>query len=159
MSKSDDEIDRAFQEACRALSFRSLSKKEIEEKLKGLGCKDDSIRTTLEQLLCLGYINDLDLGETIARSMAERGYGPLRAQQKLWERGLDRDCAHNIVEEVYRNIDLVEMATYCAARREQRILHKPIMKRKLAIARHLAGRGFSMECVRMALEEIYGNEP
>ena len=92
---------RAKEKALWLISYRDHSKKELEEKVRN-SCDRDSAKKAVERLEELGLVND----EKFARNYAEqllnvKHLSKKGAKYKLMEKGIDRDLAEMILDEIY----------------------------------------------------------
>ena len=92
---------RAKEKALWLISYRDHSKKELEEKVRN-SCDRDSAKKAVEKLEELGLVND----EKFARNYAEqllnvKHLSKKGAKYKLMEKGIDRDLADMILDEIY----------------------------------------------------------
>lgn len=92
---------RAKEKALWLISYRDHSKKELEEKVRN-SCDRDSAKKAVERLEELGLVND----EKFARNYAEqllnvKHLSKKGAKYKLMEKGIDRDLADRILDEIY----------------------------------------------------------
>ena len=92
---------RAKEKALWLISYRDHSKKELEEKVRN-SCDRDSAKKAVERLEELGLVND----EKFARNYAEqllnvKHLSKKGAKYKLMEKGIDRDLADMILDEIY----------------------------------------------------------
>jgi len=158
MSNSKTERDNAFQQACRYLSSRALSEMELSMKLKRKGFTREAVEDALERLKEFKYLNDRELAESVGQGLADRDYGPIRVRKKLLDRGFDESLSEEILEDLFERVDLVAAAVKCGRRRDKTLANKPLLKRKASVMRHLSGRGFPMESIGRAMEEIYEHE-
>ena len=77
--------------AMRMLSRRSYSARELEKKLVEKGEAAEDARQTVEWLEGLGYINDAEYAEMVARHYQSKGYGHARIKDEMHRRGIARD--------------------------------------------------------------------
>ena len=90
MSYSEDEKQRALDQAYRFLGQRFLSSFELRQKMKRKQIPNDLIDYVEERLIYYDYINDERLSEQVARYlMDEQKYGSFMIKQKMKLRGLD----------------------------------------------------------------------
>lgn len=92
---------RAKEKALWLISYRDHSKKELEEKVRN-SCDRDSAKKAVERLEELGLVDD----EKFARNYAEqllnvKHLSKKGAKYKLMEKGIDRDLADMILDEIY----------------------------------------------------------
>ena len=85
------DLDKAKIRSLRMLSRRTHSIYEIEKKLIEKGTSEEDARQTTLWLEELGYVNDADYAEAIARRYQSRGYGIARIKNELFRRGIDRE--------------------------------------------------------------------
>src|SRR3972149_2057540 len=94
--------EEALQRAFKFLSYRPRSEAEVRTKLGQLGFPRKSVDTTLEKLRSLSLLNDETFAREWARGRAEgRGYGPLRIERELRQKGIERSVIHEVVLEAF----------------------------------------------------------
>jgi regulatory protein len=81
----------AYQRALALLVRREHSRKELGRKLKAKGIEREEADVALDKLNTQDFQNDARFAETLARSRAASGYGPLRIRAELGTHGLSRD--------------------------------------------------------------------
>jgi regulatory protein len=91
-------LNRAF----KFLGYRPRSEAEVQAKLIQLGFPQKVIESTLEKLRSLNLLDD----EVFARSWAQgraqgRGYGPLRIEKELRQKGIARSVISQVVRETF----------------------------------------------------------
>ena len=94
--------DEALKRAIKFLSYRARSEAEVRSKLAQSGFSPKIIAATLAKLRSLKLLND----ETFARSFAEariedRGYGPLRVEGELRQRGIEKALVGRLLDESF----------------------------------------------------------
>lgn len=75
----------------KLLAKRDYAKKELLNKLKTLGYLENEIEEALNQAGQQGFINDHRFIKNYIRQRSQRGYGPLRIQIELEEKGIDAE--------------------------------------------------------------------
>lgn len=80
------------------LARREHATKEIRDKLIGKGITPRLVDDTLEKLATEGLLSDKRFVETFVQSRENRGYGPLRIQAELKQRGIDDDLISEFVD-------------------------------------------------------------
>lgn len=134
----------AVQCVLRLLSYRQRSVKEVEEKLESKGFSSEEIRTAIDCLSRLGYLDD----EKFARALVEsrstgRRWGRRKIAAELVSKGIDADT-------VRQTLSGLDHAAEAAAGREaakkwlkERGARPPLSRRDFERAmRHLISRGF-----------------
>ena len=80
------------QRALGLLVRREHSRKELTRKLAARGVDADEARAAVERLAGEGWQDDTRFAESLVRSRAASGYGPLHIRAELGTHGLDRDA-------------------------------------------------------------------
>ncbi len=139
--------------ALRILTRRDHTEKELFAKLcqKGFGRK--AIAETLARCKELGYLNDARTAEIMARQMVGKGYGAIRIQHTLSQKGVDERqiqramaCCGDDHDQVQCAQQMLEKKRALAWRRET-----DPQKRLQKARRYLAGRGFPAEIVNQVI--------
>lgn len=124
----------ALQRAFKFLSYRPRSEAEVRTKLRQLGFPQKSVETTLEKLRSLNLVNDEIFARSWARGRAEgRGYGPLRIEQELRQKGIARPLISQVVKETFGREEGQERARVLVAKRfrgkdlgDRKVLHRVV---------------------------------
>ncbi|MFQ5849026.1 MAG: regulatory protein RecX [Candidatus Binatia bacterium] len=94
--------EQALQHALKFLSYRARSEEEVRVKLTQLGFPEKSIKVTLERLRSLNVLNDEDFARGWAVRRAEgRGYGPVRIERELRQKGISKPLIDLILREAF----------------------------------------------------------
>ena len=106
---SDDELKelielsgekRAKEKALWLLSNRDHSKRELENKIRKT-CDSDSAKKAVERMEELGLVDDEKFAKTYAEQLINTKHLSVRgAKYKLLEKGIDKDLAESILEEL-----------------------------------------------------------
>jgi len=80
------------------LAMREHATKEIRAKLIGKGIAPRLVDETLEKLAAEGLLNDERFVEAFLRSRKNRGYGPLRIQTELRQRGINDELIADCID-------------------------------------------------------------
>lgn len=108
----------ALARALKFLSYRARSEAEIRSKLTRLGFPHKIIEATLEKLRSLNLINDEDFARSWALGrVGDRGYGPLRIESELRQKGVARSLISRILEETFSTQEDKERARSLLAKR------------------------------------------
>ena len=99
-SNLDDETLSRLKAACGTagtkakaadlINRRAMSRSDLEKKLREKGAGEGDIRYAAEWLEAIGALNDQDFAAMLARSCAQRFYGPARFREELRRHGVDR---------------------------------------------------------------------
>jgi regulatory protein len=149
--------EEALKRAYKFLSYRPRSETEVRAKLSQLGFPRKNIDTALEKLRCLKLLDDESFALGWARRRAEgRGYGPLRIERELRQKGIARAVAREVVRETFGSQGGKEKARTLL---EKRFRGKDLSDRKIlsrAIA-FLQRRGYPgsviAEVLKLPLED------
>lgn len=152
----EDEFRQAFRKACDYLSRRPHSRGQLRRKL-GRKFDADCIERVLDRLVEVKYQDDFGFAvEYVSQRLARspRGYGALIAE--LGSRGVDQSSAGTAVDWVLREKGLSEddLAALAVRRRLPGLRNLDTDQRRARLARFLAGRAFSAEAIRRALEQV-----
>lgn len=90
MNGSDPDVIR--ERALRLLARREHSRAELARKLRQRG-EGDGLEVVLDALERDGLLSDSRFAEAYVRMRVGRGYGPLRIEAELAERGIDSGLA------------------------------------------------------------------
>jgi regulatory protein len=126
--------EEALQRAFKFLSYRPRSEAEVRTKLGQLGFPQKSVDTTLEKLRSLSLLNDEAFARGWARGRAEgRGYGPLRIERELRQKGVARPLISQVVKETFGREEGRERARGLVAKRfrgkdlgDRKVLHRAV---------------------------------
>lgn len=147
------------QKALDLLSRRSHFERELERKLAQRGYDADDVADTLGRLRDQGFIDDRRTAAEFVRGrLARAPEGRRRLRAELSRRGVVGDVITEVLE-VETEDDDRDLAR-AAAERWRRTRSRPGRApdlEKAALARHLAGRGFSERAVYSVLDELPGS--
>lgn len=96
----EEEQQRLRRRAMKMLERRALSRRELTDKLVQKGEGRDAAEETVLWLEEMGLINDGAYAELVVRHYGAKGYGPLRIQQELYRRGIEKDLWEAAFEEM-----------------------------------------------------------
>ncbi|MGY0503866.1 regulatory protein RecX [Luteimonas sp. e5] len=135
------------QRALGLLVRREHSRKELQLKLEARGVTADEARSAVEQMAEAGWQSNQRFAESLLRSRAAQGHGPIRIRAELATHGVDEahvEAAFAAFEEDWNRLafDLVQ-------RRFGSGLHLDRTRQRKA-AEFLLRRGFSTEQMRRA---------
>ena len=138
------------------LSRREHSERELRDKLEAKGFDQELLDQVIQDMLDLGYLSDERYARMIIRSCYEKAQGPKKIRFKLQQKGL----ATSVVNEAFEEFegDWFSLAQSLRARKfPTSIKHtdkESYYKEKARQMRFLAGRGFSMDQISFALENV-----
>ncbi len=112
--RSGDQLDEGalerLKEAARAsnarasaaelIGRRAMSRRDLERKLREKGASEAEARYAAEWLEAIGALNDAEYAAALVRHCGDMGYGPARAREKLYEKGVPRELWEEALEEL-----------------------------------------------------------
>lgn len=134
------------QRALGLLARREHSRKELSRKLTSRGLDAGDVKAAVDRLAGEGWQNDTRFAESLVRSRAASGYGPLRIRAELATHGLDREDIARAMDTFEG--DWAETARDLVRRRFGASLDDLAARRKAAD--FLLRRGFDGASVRAA---------
>lgn len=136
------------QRALGLLTRREHSRKELARKLAARGIAPDDAHAAVETLAAAGWQDDARFAQSLLRSRAGNGYGPVRIRAELATHGLERDC----VEAAFDAFDggWVDSAGCVVQRRFEAALRGDAVLRRKA-ADFLFRRGFTADQIRASI--------
>jgi len=137
--------------AYKLLARRPRTVKELQDKLLAREVPPEILARVIAELKTSNYLND----EAYARSWAQnrlrsKGYGPRRVEQELFHKGIPREILERVIPEIYREVDLVELARE-ALRKKGKGPDRDIKARR-RLSSYLWRKGFPEDVIREALE-------
>ena len=143
----------AYDQAVKLLTQRTHFRREIEAKLAQRSYSSDEIGEAVERLLERRYLDDAEAARQYAGGRLSRGgYGRARLQAELAARGVDRQTADAVLDELLPDDDL-PAAREEAMRVGGRARSADPEKVAAKVARRLESRGFSRGSIYKLLEE------
>lgn len=135
------------QRALGLLVRREHSRRELTRKLAARGVGADEAKAAVERLAGEGWQDDARFAESLVRSRAANGYGPLHIRAELGTHGLDRDAVAAALAGF--DGDWKQVARELVRRRFGEAGPKDLAHRRKA-ADLLARRGFDADTIRAA---------
>ena len=146
-------IKRAKEKALSLISYRDHSKKELESKVRN--CSDkDSAKKAVEKLESVGLVDD----EKFARNYAQqllfvKHYSKKGAKYKLIEKGIDRDLADSVLEEI--DFDSQEHIKIFIERKYHNLSDEKTRRRAVSA---LQRKGYSWSDIKAVIDEFIEEE-
>ncbi len=141
----DEGVRRLVTVAHDALARRSLSRRQLETRLRREPGTDEEIARALDWLSGRGLLDDAAMARQAARSaLSRRGWGRHRLLGWLVSQGIERDVAEAALEDMDSFDEAARAATLASAQAARG-------RRPDQIYRFLMGRGFSSSIVRAAV--------
>ena len=148
----EKEINRseAKEKALRLLAFRSHSEKELSDKLKRAGAKNQDLQYVLDFVKEYGFVNDAEYATHLAKDLQNlKKYGKRRIVQELKKRGIAMEYIENAIAELSED-------------ENEALL--PLVERKLGgnfdkksidrTVRYFAYRGYDFDDIKTCIDKI-----
>lgn len=136
--------------AMRLLTRREHSCQELKQKLQHKGFNADLVESVTDQLQREGLLSDARFAENYLRWRSNKGYGPIRIQQELKQRGTSEEIiSATVIED---DPEWFEMARRVREKRFGKVLPSAIHER-VKQQRFLQYRGFNQQQLKYALSE------
>ena len=135
------------QRALGLLVRREHSRKELARKLVVRGVEAAEAKAVVKRLAGEGWQDDVRFAETLLRSRAANGYGPLHVRAELGMHGLDREAVATVLDGFEG--DWEQLARDLVRRRFGTAGPVDLAQRRKA-ADLLARRGFDADSIRAA---------
>ena len=144
----------AKERAFRWLSYRSRSRREIEQKLRLAKFGDDAIQFTLSELERLRFLDDAGFARMYAHDrLLKRPMGKRLLKKELQQRGIHSETADRVVEEAYSEKTELELAEILLEKKAPAYARFEPQKARQKAANFLIQRGFGWEIISEALAD------
>lgn len=152
----DEEIVRAKQKAFNYLAHKPRTEEEVRRKLRRQDLGRRVIDEVIERLYELDYLNDEQYAADYAHNrFSNKGYGPIRIERELIERGVDRHLAEQTVAEFFEEESELQAARAQARKRWPRVAgEQDIRKQKRKLFGYLQRRGFTPGVIYRVVDEL-----
>lgn len=147
----EDEVRIALNRVIRYLSFRSRSRKEIEDYLQRKGFCAEVVEEVTEKLKRYGYVDDMAFArEWVSSRMRNNPKGKRAMVQELRQKGVHRNVIDNIMSAI---TDEEEEALALVLVEKYYKRYKGLEEREMVykIGQALARRGFQWELIQRVI--------
>ena len=137
--------------AMRLLSRREYSDSELRLRLRNRNFLSGDIESVLAELIQCGYLSNRRFAESYSRSRCGQGYGPVRIEMELSERGVSEADIQHAMHEL--EVDWFQQAHAIRARKfgdEQPVE----LREKARQWRFMQYRGFSTDQIVYAFRQV-----
>ena len=146
-----ENYEQTKEKALRLLTFRAHSEKELCDKLRMAGAKEEDIERTLEFCRRYGFVNDLQYAKSKARDLKNlKKYGKRRIEAELYSKGISSEAVSEAVGELEFDDDILKMLV------EKKLANNFEKKSIDRCMRYFLYRGYEMSDFRNSIEEIKG---
>ena len=123
--------------AADLIGRKAMSRRDLERKLREKGANEAEARYAAEWLEAIGAIDDAAYAAALVRHCGDKGYGPAKTKEKLYEKGVPRELWEDALEELPGNEEQIEKFLTAKLRGEY-----PDEKEKKRLIDALLRRGF-----------------
>ena len=166
MEKDEFEMGRSL--ACRFLSYRPRSRKEIENKMREKKMSEETIEKVIKYLEENNYINDKEFAMNwIQYRLENRPRGRIFLEYELREKGIPHDLIEESLDKVYKDeFNEYDIATKLAERKLMSFrshtirgnqMENHILKKRLF--NYLLRKGFSYDIIDRVVFTLLEDEP
>lgn len=149
MSTRERSVTQVKERALRLLSVRSRSKSELRQRLLRADFEEAEVDTALEDLEAVGLVDDEAFAREVAEHQRRKGMGRRAGRAALRMKGVDREIAERIADDVNPE-DEAERAVEVAAKRLPRMQGLDPETRRRRLVDFLLRRGYDPETARSA---------
>jgi regulatory protein len=154
MDHDEKEIKQAKNSAYRYLAIRPRSRAEVEQRLTDRGFPPGIVRSVIEHLFRLGYLNDAQFARDWAASRVRtRGYGRRRVEQELRQKGIVREIISEVLAGLFEDSSELEIARREAEKKLKGLARYEPEVRRRRLAGHLERKGFPPDIIRQIIFE------
>ncbi len=148
------ESRRASEKALYLLEHRSHSQKELADKISRVTTRE-AAEQAAQHMVDIGLVNDEEYARSLAANLlVSKGFSASRTQQELLQKGIDKELAQQIIEEIAP--DPVEKITALIHKKYIRTLNDEKGRRRSIAA--LQRLGFRWDDIRTALNQLNNEE-
>ncbi len=145
--------------ALRLLSVRSRSRSELRQRLLRADFEPEEVDAALADLEAVGLIDDEAFARELAEHQRRKGLGRRAALSGLRVKGVDRELAERIADDVNPE-DEAERAMEVASKRLPRLQGLDPETRRRRLLDYVLRRGYDYQvalaaCIRAMAEEAY----
>ena len=144
--------ERVFEYAVWRLNeFGETSEKNLREKLTRVTDNQEWIDAAIAKLIELGYQSDRRFAEVIARKgLGSKRWGERRIEQEMKKKGINSDVIEEVMSSALSDDDPIARAQDALGKKFRGREIKE-QKERARATRHLAGKGFSFDCISSAI--------
>lgn len=138
------------------LSRRDHGSFELKQKGNRKGFSNDVIDEVLEEFDQKGLLNDLAFAKKFAADKAEfKQWGPRKIKSALTRKGVQKGDADEAVKHITNSLDQQQICVDLLKKKKRRYMRETDpFKRKQKMYRYLAGKGFSGNVIKKAIDSV-----
>ena len=135
--------------AADLIGKRAMSRASLEKKLREKGASESEARYAAEWLEAIGAIDDAAYAAALVRHCGDKGYGPAKTKEKLYEKGVPRELWEEALEELPGNEEQIERFLTAKLRGK-----RPDEKEKKRLTDALLRRGYPWGDVKRVMNRL-----
>lgn len=136
------------------LANKARSENEVRDRLRRKKISAGYVEQAIEDLKRIGLLDDKSYGLRCSKDLLERKpMGPYLLRQELKKRSIPGQIIENVIEKIYQEYNLTELALRAIRRKPQLIRISEDLARKKKIHDFLLRRGFAWE----EIGEVYAD--
>lgn len=151
---SEKEFKKARTQALRLLKYRLRSSQELKQRLLLNKASKEAVKAVVAELKRLSLIDDLQFTRIWIKNRVSRGFGRLRIERELLQKGISRQMIDDCMVLEAKDIDSLETLRQLIQRRIKRYSRSDRNETKRRLFGYLRTRGHSSEKIRLALEDL-----
>ena len=94
-----DDAKKVFDRAVMLLGLRAHGQKELRDKLVQKGASSEHAEQAVAKLVDMGFLNDEEYAQAVARAARNKGHGVSRLKNELYKRGISGEIAEQVTLE------------------------------------------------------------
>lgn len=151
-SKMHSEVDKAMSYACRVLTYRRRTIRELTVRLVEHGFSEETTRSVMDTLVQYGYIDDKAYARLwIEQRLQKRGFAALK--RELLQKGIDPAVIEELLEKAGPELEFQAAYQLALKKLSQSSADCPFPY----LARFLQNRGYSYQSIRRVGQTIADN--
>lgn len=152
---SDTDLARAQARALRLLTVRGRSEEELRRRLRQAGFEEDVVHEAVDWCRRLGYVHDGRFADDwVEYRQLHSPSGSLRLRSELREKGVEDGIIDDVLSRRQPPEKERQLCLEAARGRMKRLARYDREARKRRLVGFLQRRGFRMEDIRHALNEV-----
>ncbi len=151
-----EELINAKKSALSFATYALRTEKQVRNKLKDLGYREEIIVKSIIFLKDFNYLSDEVFAENFIKAKINRKYyGYFRLKRELSEKGVNDNIINTYLPIYYPQEIAIDTARKSAERKLRSISFRDDKKKKLQVKDHLFRQGFSNDLIQKVLKEIF----
>ena len=150
-----DKLYRIKEAAFRLLDYRQRSQREMMIRLRKTGWTQEEITPVIEELIELGYLNDLEFARAFSHDKVKlRNVGPIALRHELFKTGVDKEIIDKVVDEIYEQFPVDSLVQSILNKKRIDFAKKLDKKEKKKLVDLLRRKGFNWTDIEPFISEL-----